>query len=214
VPLTHLIFDLDNTLYPPTRGVVERVDVLITGFIVERFGMTLEAANALRARYREAHGTTLAGLMLHHDVSPDEYLEHVHAIEVHELLEPDCALLSMLDGLPHRKIVFTNGSGLHAERVLACLGIRPCFHDVFSLERVSYVPKPSRAAFQSVLAAIGAPPATCVTIDDRPDNLCTAHALGMATVLVGASLPGRAEIDVAIPSILDLPDALPALAGS
>ena len=82
VMLTHLICDLDNTLYPPSRGVVERVDVLINRFMVERLGMSLDEAGSLRARYRDAHGTTLNGLMLHHEIEPNEYLEAVHAIAV------------------------------------------------------------------------------------------------------------------------------------
>ena len=46
--LTHLIFDLDNTLYPPSRGVVERVDALINRFMVERLGMSLGASCGAR----------------------------------------------------------------------------------------------------------------------------------------------------------------------
>ena len=42
MPLTHLIFDLDNTLYPPSRGVVERVDARINQFMIDRLGLTPE----------------------------------------------------------------------------------------------------------------------------------------------------------------------------
>jgi putative hydrolase of the HAD superfamily len=211
VELTHLVFDLDNTLYAPEVGVVERVDALITRFIVERFGIDADAANALRARYRDEHGTTLNGLMAHHDVSADDFLEHVHAIELDDLLAPDTALLAMLEALPQRKIVFTNGSALHAERVLARLGVRPCFHDVFSLERVAYIPKPLPAAFESVLRAIDARPERCLLIDDRHDNLRTARRLGMRTMLVGsAAAPPDLAVDFAAASVLALPDLLAA----
>ncbi len=206
VPLSHLIFDLDNTLYAPTCGVVERVHERITGFMVDRLGMTHDAANALRARYREELGTTLNGLMRHHDVSPDEYLAYVHEIDIDDLLAPDAALLAMLQALPHEKIVFTNGSATHADRVLARLGVRACFRDVFSLERVAYVPKPQAAAFTALLDAIDAEPERCLLIDDRADNLRAAGALGMRTVLVGGSATDG--IELAIPSVLDLPAAL------
>ena len=207
--LTHLVFDLDNTLYPPTLGVVERVDALINRFMIERLGMTPQAANDARARYREEHGTTLNGLMIHHQVVPDDYLEHVHAIEVEDLLQPDAALLAMLESLPQRKVVLTNGSAAHAERVLARLGVRGCFGNIFSLERVAYVPKPFPAAFEAVLGALGAAPERCLVIDDRSDNLHTAHALGMRTLLVGsAAMSAGAAIDFALASVLDLPDVL------
>jgi putative hydrolase of the HAD superfamily len=213
--LTHLIFDLDNTLYPPSRGVVERVDALINRFMVERLGMSLEEAAALRARYRDAHGTTLNGLMLHHEIEPGDYLEAVHAIAVEELLEPDLALDAMLTTLPHRKVIFTNGSTAHAERVLACLNVRGHFSDVFSLEHVAYVPKPERAAFETVLARLGAVAAECLLVDDRIDNLATARALGMRTILVGdAEDDTDHSVDGRIASILDLPPLLGSLASS
>jgi putative hydrolase of the HAD superfamily len=211
VRLSHLIFDLDNTLYPPTLGVVERVDALIDHFMIERLGMTRETARAMRARYRDEHGTTLSGLMIHHQVEPDEYLAHVHAIAIEELLEPNPALHAMLERLPQPKAIFTNASAAHAERVLVRLGVRACFGEIFSLERVAYVPKPFPAAFTSVLTAIGAPPARCLVVDDRADNLRTARALGMRTMLVGAAAPpSGAEVDFAVPSVLDLEGALPA----
>ncbi len=212
--LTHLIFDLDNTLYPPSRGVVERVDALINRFMVERLGMSLDEAASLRARYRDAHGTTLNGLMLHHEIEPADYLEAVHEIAVEELLEPDLALGAMLAALPHRKVIFTNGSTAHAERVLACLDVRGHFSDVFSLEHVAYVPKPERAAFETVLARLGAAAAECLLVDDRIDNLATARALGMRTILVGDAEDADRSVDGRIASILDLPPVLGSLASS
>lgn len=208
MPLTHLIFDLDNTLYPPSRGVVEQVDVRITQFMVDRLGMAPAAAGALRARYRDAHGTTLNGLMLHHAIEPDEYLACVHAIAVEELLAPDPDLDAMLASLPHRKVVFTNGSCTHAERVLARLDVRRHFGAVFSLEHVAYVPKPERAAFVAVLDRLGVEASACLLLDDRRDNLATARALGMRTVLVGGTREDREDVDGAIPSILALPGML------
>ncbi len=207
--ITHLIFDLDNTLYPPARGVVDHVDALINDFMIARLGLSPDAARATRVRYREQHGTTLNGLMLHDRVAPDEFLTHVHAIDIDGLLEPDPALRAMLDGLPHTKIVFTNGSATHAERVLARLDVRQCFDAVYSLEDVRYVPKPFPEAFAALLAAVGTLPELCLAIDDRIDNLHTAHGLGMSTMLVGAATPPDAAIDFAVSTVLDLAAALP-----
>jgi putative hydrolase of the HAD superfamily len=215
VALPHLIFDLDNTLYPPSRGVVERVDARINRFMIERLGMAPEIAGSLRARYRDAHGTTLNGLMLHHDIEPDDYLAAVHEIAVEELLDADPALGAMLAALPHRKVIFTNGSTSHAERVLACLGVRIHFNEVFSLERVAYVPKPERAAFETVLDRLGVAASDCVFVDDRVDNLATARGLGMRTVLVGEEPEAsRDAIGGTIASILDLPSLLAPWASS
>lgn len=209
MPVTHVICDLDNTLYPPSRGVVDRVDVRITRFMIDRLGMEPEAAGALRARYRDAHGTTLNGLMLHHAIDPDEYLAAVHEIAVEELLAPDPTLGAMLASLTQSKAIFTNGSLAHAERVLACLGVRAHFRDVFGLECVAYVPKPERAAFETVLARLDVDAADCLFVDDRADNVATARALGMRTVLVDEAADGSADRgDAVIARIHDLPRAL------
>jgi putative hydrolase of the HAD superfamily len=212
VALTQLIFDLDNTLYPPSRGVVDRVDERINRYLIERLGMSSADAGSLRARYRDAHGTTLNGLMLHHEVDPDEYLTMVHEIAVEELLVPDPLLGAMLATLEQRKAIFTNGSASHAERVLACLGVRSHFPWIFSLESVAYVPKPHRAAFETVLARLDADASECLFVDDRADNLATARALGMRTILVrhgGASVDASVvDVDGVIASILELPAVL------
>jgi putative hydrolase of the HAD superfamily len=212
---THVIFDLDNTLYPPDRGVVERVDVLITRFVGERLGLDTAAASALRARYYADYGTTLAGLMRHHGVSPDEYLAAVHAIDVNALLEPDPALRAMLLGLPYTRVVFTNGSAFHATRVLGRLGVGDCFAEVFGLERLDYVAKPSAAAFRSVLTALGAAAADCVFVDDRIDSILAASGLGITTVHVDHGAPRddpRAYFRVA--SVMELPGLLARIAGA
>lgn len=194
---------------------MERVDVLITRFVAERLGVDTAAANAIRARYYADYGTTLAGLMRHHDVPPDEYLAAVHAIDVDALLEPDPSLRAMLLDLPYTRVVFTNGSLLHAERVLGRLGVADCFAEVFGLERVDYVPKPSAAAFESVLAALGAPAAGCVFVDDRADSILAASRLGMTTVHVDHGRPhDDPGIRHRVASVMELPVLLEGLAGA
>jgi putative hydrolase of the HAD superfamily len=147
--------------------------------------------------------------MRHHDVPPDEYLAAVHAIDVEALLEPDPALRAMLLGLPYTRIVFTNGSALHATRVLARLGVADCFADVFGLERVGYVPKPSAAAFEAVLTVLGAAASDCVFVDDRLDSIQAAARLGMTTVLVDHGEPRAEHRDgLRVASVLELPRLL------
>jgi putative hydrolase of the HAD superfamily len=210
VGVSHLIFDLDDTLYPPSAGIVGRVHVLISEFMVGRLGMDAEEADALRARYREELGTTLNGLMRYHGVEPDEFLAHVHALDIDTLLTPDADLRAMLETLPHEKIIFTNASRPHAERVLARLGIRECFTDVFSLERVGYVPKPQTAAFTHVLGVLDVAPPRCLVIDDRLDNLRAAAGLGTRTLWVAGdgARDAAAGVDATIGSILEMPAAL------
>src|SRR2546422_4792030 len=53
-----LLLDVDNTLYPPSRGVVERVDALINRYLVERVGIDAAEVDGDRksTRLNSSHG--------------------------------------------------------------------------------------------------------------------------------------------------------------
>ncbi|PLR27723.1 pyrimidine 5'-nucleotidase [Caulobacter zeae] len=188
IDLTHVdtwLFDLDNTLYPAETQFMGLIEGRMTDF-VERFtGLPREEARALQKKYYLEHGTTLAGLMTYHGMDPAQFLEEVHDVSMENLV-PDQALHDAIAALPGRRLVFTNGSLGHAERVLAHLGLRAMFQDVFAIETADYIPKPSLATFDKItkLHAID-PPATAF-FEDSEKNLVPAARLGMTTVLVGA----------------------------
>jgi putative hydrolase of the HAD superfamily len=110
----------------------------------------------------------------------------VHDVDVDSRLAPDPGLRTTLQRLPQRKVVFTNGSRRHAERVLTALGVADQFEDLFDIRIAAYRPKPFPEPYHQVVASLGLPAARCVMVEDSPENLRTAKSLGMRTVLVGA----------------------------
>ena len=82
-----LLLDVDNTLYPPSRGVVERVDALINRYLIERVGIDAAQVDDIRRRLWSDYGTTLHGLMHRRGIDPHDYLRFVHGIELGELLD-------------------------------------------------------------------------------------------------------------------------------
>ncbi len=207
-----LLLDVDNTLYPPSCGVVERVDALINRYLVERVGIEPAEVDALRRRLWSDYGTTLHGLMHGHGIDPEDYLDFVHAIELADLLAHDDRLAAMLRRLPLLKVAVTNGSAEHARGVLTCLGVRELFFRVYGLERLGFVPKPYVQAYQVVLADLHAHGRDCILVEDRAVNLRAARQLGMRTVHVADGVPPGADADVSIASILELEAALARLA--
>jgi putative hydrolase of the HAD superfamily len=207
-----LLLDVDNTLYAPTCGVVERVDGLINRYLTERVGIAPDQVDAIRRRLWSDYGTTLHGLMYRHGIDPDDYLRFVHDVQLGDVLGADPALGTMLTRIPMLKVAVTNGSAAHARGVLDCLGVRDLFFRVYGLERLAFVPKPYVQAYHLVLADLHARGRDCVFVEDRAVNLRAARQLGMRTVHVRDGGPPAPDADVSVGSILDLESALAGLA--
>ncbi len=203
-----LLLDVDNTLYPATRGVVPHVDRLINRYLIERVGVSEDVVDETRRSMWAQYGTTLHGLIYRHGIDPDDYLAFVHDIDHDVLLAPDLALARVLRGLPLLKVAFTNGSFTHAARVLDRLGVRALFFRLYALERLRYVPKPYVQAYQDMLADLHATAADCILVEDNAGNIRAARQLGMRTVHVTGGGPAAPDADVAIASILELGGAL------
>ncbi|TKA94773.1 pyrimidine 5'-nucleotidase [Cereibacter changlensis] len=177
------VFDLDNTLYPPSARLFDQIEVRMTNWVMTALKVERAEADRLRSHYWRTYGTTLAGLMSEHGVDPAPYMTHVHDITL-DHLEKDMLLAARIRDLPGRKIVFTNGSAPYAERVIAARGLSGLFDAVYGVEHAGYRPKPERAAFETVFAADSLSPATAAMFEDDARNLLAPHEMGMRTVHV------------------------------
>ncbi|MBR9893609.1 pyrimidine 5'-nucleotidase [bacterium] len=187
----HWVFDLDNTLYPPAARLFDQIERKMTDFVMRVTGADHGEADALRKTYWHLHGTTLAGLMAEHHIDPDAYLEEVHDITF-DALTPDPHLAELINALPGRKIVYTNGSAPYAAQVLRARGLDAAFDAIYGVEHAGYRPKPEEGAFRAVFALDGTDPAQAAMFEDDPRNLTAPHAMGMRTVHVA---PERGEGD-------------------
>lgn len=177
------LFDLDNTLYPASSNLFPQIDRRMGQFIQALLSVSWEEARQLQKCYFREHGTTMRGLMLHHDVEPRDYLNFVHAVDL-SAIAPSPALDAGLAALPGRKLIFTNASTAHADRVLARLGISRHFEAVFDIAAAGYRPKPMPETYDEIIARHGIDPGRTVFFEDSAHNLAPAAALGMTTVWV------------------------------
>ena len=201
------IFDLDNTLYPPEVTLWRIVDARIERYVQEKLGVDPETAKRVRKSFLKEFGTTLRGLMHHHGVPPEEYLEFVHDVPIPEIVPPRPDLRRMLSGLPGRCVVFTNGSESYARRVLDALGVSDLMEGVYGIEFMEYIAKPSPYPYTKLLQATGAAASASLFCEDVRENLVPARELGMFTVWVG----GREESSPAhavVSDVCDLPGVL------
>jgi putative hydrolase of the HAD superfamily len=204
-----ILFDLDDTLYPRSAGIMLEIRRLIMDFIQTQFGLSLEEADALRDEYLHAYGTTMRGLQVNHGIDPDQYLHHVHAIALHEYLQPNPELDDVLDTLSQEMIVFTNASREHAERVLDVLGIRQHFSRIVDIRDMAFESKPQPSAYRRICQLLQIAPEECVLVEDNVRNLCPAKEIGMSTVLVGdGSQAHHRCVDHAIDRVEEIGQAL------
>ena len=124
--ISNWVFDLDNTLYKAECGLFDKVHILMGRFIEEKLNLDSGAAQALRSKYYHQYGTTLRGLMIEHQINPDEYLDYVHQIN-YDVVEPNENLRDTIKKLPGKKFIFTNANYGHVEKVLEKLKMENIF---------------------------------------------------------------------------------------
>lgn len=208
-----ILFDLDNTLYTEESGIFDLIDQRMNEWLISNLKVSPEDVNHFRSHYFMKYGTTLRGLMLHHDVKPHDFLHYVHDVPVDEFLSADEELRRMLSRIQMRKIIFTNSDERHANRILTTLGIRDLFEKIFDIEAMHFVPKPNPEPYRLALDYLNAAPSECLLIDDMERNLKPAKELGMQTILIGNGSAGADNYRV-MANIKELSSVLSSLIGN
>lgn len=176
-------FDLDNTLYPASSNLFGLMDVKMGAFISNLLDVDAPTARQIQKRYFYDHGTTLAGLMINHDITPRDYLDFVHDIDL-SILKADPLLVRAIGALPGRKIIFTNADADYAGRVLDRLGLAGLFEGIFDICDADYCPKPEASAYASFCKRHTVDPTRTVMVEDMARNLRPAKQIGMATLWI------------------------------
>lgn len=175
------IFDLDNTLYPPSAGIFPRIDVRMGEYIADVLKVDAVEARRVQKKFFHEHGTTLSGLMAKHDTDPHHFLDYVHNIDMRDIA-PNPQLATLIAQLPGRKLIFTNGDAPYARRILTALGLENSFEAIYDIHDQVYLPKPAMASYARLCKDLSLTPSRCIFFEDMARNLKPAKALGMTTV--------------------------------
>ena len=123
-------------------------------FIARYLGVPFAYARHLQKTYYRQFGTTLNGLMRVHKMDPRPSSTTCTIIDLSVMAEhPELA--AAIERLPGRKLILTNGSRAHAERVAGKLGVLHLFEGIFDIVASDYVPKPQPACYDVFLKAHG-----------------------------------------------------------
>ena len=192
------IFDLDNCLYPAATGLFDLIDERMGAYIQRLLNCDPIEARRVQKHHFHTHGTTLAGLMKDQLVDPHDFLADVHDIDLGRV-QCDERLSRLLQRLPGRRFVFTNGDAPYARRVLEKIGVHEHFDDLHDIHASSYRPKPDPYGYELLCERFGIDPAHALLADDMAQNLAPAKALGMTTIWVdNGSERGNHAFDEAV----------------
>jgi len=200
------IFDLDNTLHDARPHIFPSMHGQMNAWLMRRYGLDEDGANALRRFFWERYGTTLKGVVRHYGEDPKKFIGETHRFpELGAMVVGESALGHALARLGGRRLVFSNAPRHYVEEVLRALGVARWFDAVYTIESTRYRPKPAFNGFRLLLRAHNLEAHRCALVDDMPDNLRTAKRLGMSTVWVSEDARRPHFADLRVRSVVELP---------
>ena len=186
--MKYLLLDLDGVCYGKHNNyslerVFGQVSKRMTMFISERLKIDITKAKQLQTDYFYKYNTSLNGLMIHHNIPPDEFLEYVHTIDL-SFMKQDKIMRNELENLDMEKFIFTNGSAKHAKNILTHLGIYDLFgrDKVCDIKDAGYIPKPEAKTFDLMVKKFSIDPKKTIYIEDIAKNLSIGYKRGCTTV--------------------------------
>jgi len=194
-------FDLDNTLHDASFRIFATINGTMNAWVMHHLEVDVVEAGRLRVDYWKRYGATLLGLVRHHAIDAHHFLRETHNFSQHpdfaDMVRAEHGLASLLRRLPGRKVLLTNAPAHYASAVLNHIGLHRHFQRRYSIESMrihrNFRPKPSRSMLRALLAREGVPAQRAVLIEDSLENLRSARAVGMRTVLVTALTPRTAQ---------------------
>ena len=193
--IKNILFDCDGVLYQDLESVFGQVSKKMTEYISSKLNVDLIKAKELQTNYFHKYNTSLNGLMIHHDIPPEEFLKYVHDIDL-SFMKKDKLLREELEKLNIKKFVFTNGSKEHVKNITEHLGIDDLFDGIFDIVDAEFHPKPEAKAFDLMVKKFNIEPKETIYIEDIAKNLSIAKARGSTTVwLMNDEYWGKKESD-------------------
>ena len=191
--IKNILFDLDGVLYQDLEAVFGQVSKKMTEYISKKLNLDLKKAKELQTNYFHKYNTSLNGLMIHHDIVPEEFLKYVHDIDL-SFMKNDLILREELENLNVKKFIFTNGSKEHANNITSHLGINDQFDGLFDIVDAEYSPKPTAKAFDLMIKKFKINPKETLYIEDIAKNLSIGKERGTITAwLINNEYWGKKE---------------------
>ena len=179
-PVAALIFDLGNVLLPFDHGRMTTQTAKLLGIDAAQLDAFWFGEDQLFWRMengefdsRELHR------LLSDRFAPSDY--DAFAAAASDIFNPDTAmadLVQSLDAGGYRLVLLSNTSDLHIDFIRRTYDTLQPF-DALTLSYEVACSKPEPAIYEHAIAQTGHPAAACLFIDDRPENVAGAEAVGL-----------------------------------
>ena len=191
--IKYLCLDLDGVCYQNLEDVFGQVSKRMTQYISKKLNLNLKKAKELQTNYFHKYNTSLNGLMIHHNIEPEDFLKYVHNIDL-SFMSKDTVLRNELENLNLKKFIFTNGSKEHANNIITHLGINDLFDGLFDIVDSEFSPKPTAKAFDLMIKKFNINPKETLYIEDIAKNLSIGKERGAITAwLINDEYWGKKE---------------------
>ena len=183
---THLLFDMDNTLYPASSAMDKGITRRMLECVADFFHCTMDEAIALRSERIVHYSTTLEWLRSEGLTDVEDFLAHVHPSNEAKELPPQPGLRDFLISLNMPMSILTNAPHEHADTVLGKLGIADLFEAVTDIRDAGFNGKPYPDSYMAALKKVGATIENTLFLDDMQKYTDGWVALGGTAVLIGS----------------------------
>lgn len=185
--IKHLLFDLDNTLYPASAVINTKITERMLDYVAKFLNLPLQEAIIKRKENVSKYGTTLEWLRTDcglNQAQTEEFFAYVHPeSEVNEV-PFDQNLRPFLLSIDLPKTVLTNAPFEHAERILKMLNVFDLFENVVDLRANNLQGKPHKSAYENAVKKSGFTITDSLFIDDHTKYTNSYLALGGKAILV------------------------------
>lgn len=183
--IEHLIFDLDNTLYPATAKMDAGIHDRMMECVADFFGVSLEKAAEMKKINIQKFSTTLEWIRHEGFTDVEGFFAKVHPENEVDELKCDEALRPFLESIRIPKIILTNSPREHAERVLAKLNVSDLFDCICDIRDCKLLGKPYADAYRIALKMCDGTIDNTIFLDDMQKYTDGFAAMGGTAVLVG-----------------------------
>jgi putative hydrolase of the HAD superfamily len=185
--IRHLLFDLDDTLYPPSSGAGKKITGRMVSYIARCLEVSEEEAARIRRERMPFFGTTLEWLQTEYQFAEtDAYFDWVHPESEITDVPLDPRLRPFLRSLNLPMTILTNGPMSHAVRVLERLQVADLFPGIYDICRNNLLGKPHENSYMNALNSEGFTIEETVFFDDNPKYVAGYEKLGGRAVLVSS----------------------------